>query len=71
LFGIVCLGDSLLAQTSAQQTVTVVVVNVLRQPPQPVKAVRVSLSYLQSSVQITDAQQVTNSQGQAAFEHSH
>ena len=40
-------------------------VNVLPQPPQPVKAVRVSLSYLDSSVLVTDAQEVTNSQGQA------
>ncbi len=65
LLGIGCVGHSLFAQGSVQQNVTVVVVNVLPQPPQPVKAVRVSLSYLQSSVQITDAQEVTNSQGQA------
>jgi hypothetical protein len=43
----------------------VVLVNVLPQPPQPVRAVRVSLSYLDSSVLVTDAQEVTNSQGQA------
>jgi tetratricopeptide (TPR) repeat protein len=48
-----------------QQNVTAVVVNALPQPPQPVKAVRVSLSYLESARLITDAQQVTNTQGQA------
>jgi hypothetical protein len=65
LLGIACAGSPLAAQTSGLQNVVVVVENGLPQPPQPVKAVRVSLSYLDSSVPITDAQQVTNSQGQA------
>jgi hypothetical protein len=45
--------------------VTVIVTNAIARPPPPVKAVRVSLSHLESSVQITEAQQVTNSQGRA------
>jgi hypothetical protein len=53
------------AQNSVQQNVTVVVLNALPQPPEPVKAVRVSLNYLDSSVLVTDAQQVTNSEGKA------
>jgi tetratricopeptide (TPR) repeat protein len=65
LLGMSCVGASSPAQTSNQQNITVIVLNALPQPPQPVKAVRVSLSYLQSSVQVTDAQEVTNSQGQA------
>src|SRR5208282_5927208 len=48
-----------------QQNVTVLVVNVVAQPPQPVKAVRVSLQYLNTGAPITAAQQVTNSQGHA------
>jgi len=48
-----------------QQQVTVAAFNELPQPHQPAKAVRISLSYLDSGVTITDAQQVTNSQGQA------
>jgi tetratricopeptide (TPR) repeat protein len=48
-----------------QLRVTVIVTNAIAQPPQPIKAVRVSLSYLESAVLITDAQQVTNTQGQA------
>src|ERR1700734_252193 len=65
LLGISCAGLPAHAQNSTQQNVAVVVVNALPQPPQPVKDVRVSLSYLDSSVLVTDAQQVTNSQGQA------
>ena len=53
------------AQKPPQQNVTVILLNTHEQPPQPVKAVRVSLNYLDSSVMVTDAQQVTNSQGQA------
>lgn len=51
--------------SAQQQSVTVEVLNVQAQPAQPVKAVRVSLSYLDSAVLITDAQDVTNSQGEA------
>ena len=60
-----CAGLSATAQNSAQQNVTVIVLDALPQQPQPIKAVRVSLSYLDSSVLVTDAQQVTNTQGQA------
>jgi len=53
------------AQKSApQQSVTMVVVNVVSQP-QPVKDVRVSLQYLDSGASITAARMVTNSQGHA------
>jgi tetratricopeptide (TPR) repeat protein len=48
-----------------QQEVTVTVLNAANQPPQPVRAVRVSLSYLDSGTVVTDAQQVTNSDGEA------
>ena len=65
LLSIGCAGLSAPTQNPAQQNVTIVVFNALPQPPQPVKAVRVSLSYLDSSELITDAQEVTNSQGQA------
>ncbi len=59
------------AQTSTpQHETTVLVVNVLPQPPQPVKSVRLSLTYLESGVTITEAQQVTNSQGQALLDVS-
>jgi tetratricopeptide (TPR) repeat protein len=61
-----CAALAAAAQTSAPPlSVTVIVSNAIAQPPQPVKAVRVSLSYLESAVLITDAQQVTNTQGQA------
>jgi len=54
------------APLSAQpQNVTVVVLNAQDQPPKPVKAVRVKLSYLDSGAVVTDAQQVTNSEGEA------
>ncbi|MGO8759408.1 MAG: hypothetical protein ACLQG3_14910 [Terracidiphilus sp.] len=57
---------SMAAQTpTPQRSVTAVLVNAQPQPPQPVKAVRVSLEYIDSGVKITEAQQVTNSQGQA------
>jgi len=61
-----CLALPARAQNPApQQNVTVLVVNVVAQPPQPVKAVRVSLQYLNTGAPITAAQQVTNSQGHA------
>ncbi len=65
LLGVGCAAFPALAQNTPQENVTVVLLNAHEQPPQPVKAVRVSLSYLDSSVLVTDAQQVTNSQGQA------
>lgn len=65
LLGVGCAAFPAFAQSSAQQNVIVILLNVHEQPPQPVKAVRVSLSYLDSSVLVTDTQQVTNSQGQA------
>ena len=66
LVGMGCAALAAVAQKPAPPlSVTVIVVNVLPQPPQPVKALRVSLSYLESAVQITEAQQVTNTQGQA------
>jgi hypothetical protein len=61
-----CAALAAAAQTPAPQlSVTVIVTNAIARPPPPVKAVRVSLSHLESSVQITEAQQVTNSQGRA------
>ena len=65
LLGIGCAAGYTPAQKPPEQNVTVVLLNTHEQPPQPVRAVRVSLSYLDSSVLVTDAQQVTNSQGQA------
>jgi len=64
LLGAACL--ALPAQKPApQQNVTMVVVNVVSQPPQPVQAVRVSLQYLDTRAPVTAAQQVTNPRGQA------
>ncbi|MGA3335056.1 MAG: hypothetical protein ABSC62_12930 [Terracidiphilus sp.] len=66
LLGIGCVAASAGAQKpTPEQNVTVLVVNVLPQPRQPVKGVRVALSYLDSGLTITDAQQVTNSGGEA------
>ena len=66
LLGMGCAALAAVAQAPAPQLrVTVIVTNAIAQPPQPVKAVRVSLSYLESAVLITGAQQVTNTQGQA------
>jgi len=68
LLGAACLALPARAQNPApQQNVTVLVVNVVSQPqpPQPVKAVRVSLQYLDTGAPITAARQVTNSKGEA------
>jgi hypothetical protein len=66
LLGMGCAALAAGAQTPAPQvSVTVIVVNANSQPPQPVKAVRVSLQYLDSGVKITEARQVTNPQGRA------
>ena len=52
-------------EAPGQQTVAVVVINAAVQPVQPVPTVRVSLSYLDSAVRVTEARDVTNSKGQA------
>lgn len=66
LVGMVCATLAAAAQPPAPaRSVTVMVVNVDSKPPQPVKAVRVSLQYLESGVKITEARQVTNTQGRA------
>jgi tetratricopeptide (TPR) repeat protein len=65
LLAVGCAGESAFAQKPAEQNVTVTVVNASPQPPQPIASVRVSLGYLDTSALVTDAQQVTNSQGQA------
>jgi hypothetical protein len=63
---LVCAQSAAIAQkTPAQQTVAVVVVNADVQPAQPVPTVRVSLGYLQGSVLVTEARDVTNPKGQA------
>jgi hypothetical protein len=65
LVGLGCAGLAAAAQGPApQREITVIVIDKLPQP-QPVRAVRVSLEYLDSGVKITEAQQVTNSQGEA------
>jgi tetratricopeptide (TPR) repeat protein len=48
-----------------QQTVSVVVVNAHYDPPQPVQAVRVSLSYVDGFSRISDARDVSNRNGEA------
>ncbi len=57
---------SVLAQKPPPQQVTVVVVNALPQPPQPVKAVSVSVMFQN----VTAGRGVTNSQGQALLQVS-
>ena len=49
----------------AQRTVAVVVANAHTDPAQPVPTVRISLSYLDGSVLVTEARDVTNPKGQA------
>ena len=71
LLGLACLALPAPAQKSASpREITVIVVKALPAPPQPVNAVRVSLSYLDSGVTVSEAQNVTNSQGQALLEVS-
>jgi tetratricopeptide (TPR) repeat protein len=54
------------AQKAApQKQVTVVVMNAHSQPTQPVAAVRVALSYLDSGIRVTGAQDATNRSGEA------
>jgi tetratricopeptide (TPR) repeat protein len=52
-------------KTSAQRTVAVVVADAHTDPAQPVPTVRISLSYLDGSVLVTEARDVTNPKGQA------
>ena len=65
----VTLALPIVAQTtqkpSAQQAVTVVVVNAHAQPAQPVRAVRVSLSYVDNGTRVTEAREVTSQKGEA------
>jgi tetratricopeptide (TPR) repeat protein len=49
----------------ALRTVPVVVADVRTEPAQPIPTVRVSLSYLDSAVRVTEARDVTNPKGQA------
>jgi tetratricopeptide (TPR) repeat protein len=66
---LLCLGcahsTAVAQKTPAQRTVAAVVVNADVQPAQPVPTVRVSLSYLDSAVRVTEARDVTNPNGQA------
>ena len=50
---------------AAMQTVTIVVVNAHAQPAQPVPTVRVSLSYVDNGIRVTQARDVTNPKGEA------
>jgi hypothetical protein len=52
-------------RTPAQLTVAVVVADAHTEPAQPVPMVRVSLGYLDGSVLVTEARDVTNPKGQA------
>ena len=52
-------------KTPAQRTVPVVLVNAQTDPAHPVSLVRVSLGYLDGSVLVTEARDVTNPKGQA------
>jgi len=52
-------------KTSAQRTVAVVVADAHTDPTQPVPTVRISLGYLDGSVLVTEARDVTNPKGQA------
>ncbi len=52
-------------KVSAQRTVAVVVADAHTDPTQPVPTVRISLSYLDGSVLVTEARDVTNPKGQA------
>ena len=64
-----CLGGAQSAavaqKTPAQQTVAVVVVDAHTEPAQPVPTVRVALGYLDGTLLVTDARDVTNPRGQA------
>lgn len=66
LAGVVLPSVAAFAQKRApQQNVTVTVVNVGGQPAQPVQGAGIALSYLDSAVRILDAQDVTNTKGEA------
>ena len=60
-----CAYSTVVAQKApAQRTVTVVVADAHTEPAQPVPTVRVSLSYLDSAVLVTEVRGVTNPRGQ-------
>jgi tetratricopeptide (TPR) repeat protein len=63
-------GVAVAQKAPAQRTVAVVVVDARNEPTQPVATVRVSLSYLDSAVRVTEARDVTNPKGQAWLEVS-
>jgi hypothetical protein len=66
LFCLSCAASVAVAQKApAQKTVSAVVVNAGLQPAQPVPTVRISLSYLDGSVRVTESRDVTNHNGQA------
>jgi hypothetical protein len=61
-----CAHSAVVAQKiPAQQTVAVIVANADVQPTQPIPTVRVSLGYLEGSVLVTEARDVTKPKGQA------
>jgi tetratricopeptide (TPR) repeat protein len=65
LFCLSCAYSAAIAQkTPAQRTVAVVVADAHTEPAQPVPTVRVSLSYLDSAVLVTEVRGVTNPRGQ-------
>jgi tetratricopeptide (TPR) repeat protein len=66
-----CAASLAVAQkTPAQRTVPVVVADAHTEPAQPIPTVRVSLSYLDSAVRVTESRDVTNPKGQAWLEVS-
>ena len=66
LLGIGCAALAAVAQTPGPSlNVTVIVTNAIAQPPQPVKAVHVSLTHLISAQLAVDAQGPTNPRGEA------
>ncbi len=67
-----CCGQSaaVAQRAPAQRTVPVVVADAQTEPAQPVPTVRISLGYLDGSVLVTEARDVTNPKGQAWLEVS-
>ena len=58
-------GAAIAQKAPAQRTVAVVVADAHTEPSQPVPTVRISLGYLDGSVLVTEARDVTNPKGQA------
>ena len=58
-------GAAVAQKAPAQRTVAVVVADAHTEPAQPVPTVRISLGYLDGSVLVTEARDVTNPKGQA------